>query len=148
MPHVISLRLSDYVTNSDPQSPCVRICKMDAASGWCIGCYRTLEEIAGWSRYSATEKAAVLEKLPPRRQAVTFVVETPTRAARSERPARAKVCAQCGATFTCGPQTPGTDCWCDEVPNVLPLKAPADGCLCPACLDATISNLAPSLPPT
>ncbi|MDP1532187.1 MAG: DUF1289 domain-containing protein [Rubrivivax sp.] len=29
-------------------SPCVSICRMDAASGLCEGCLRTLDEIARW----------------------------------------------------------------------------------------------------
>lgn len=34
----------------DVPSPCVSVCRMDAASGLCTGCLRTLDEIAGWSR--------------------------------------------------------------------------------------------------
>ena len=30
-------------------SPCVSVCRMDAASGLCQGCLRTLDEIAAWS---------------------------------------------------------------------------------------------------
>lgn len=48
-------------------SPCVDICRMDAASGYCEGCRRSLEEIAGWSGYSPAEKRAVLAQLPARR---------------------------------------------------------------------------------
>ena len=33
-----------------PESPCVNICVLDA-HGYCIGCYRTIEEIAGWRSY-------------------------------------------------------------------------------------------------
>ena len=33
----------------DVPSPCVSVCRMEAASGLCMGCLRTLEEIAGWS---------------------------------------------------------------------------------------------------
>lgn len=31
-------------------SPCVSVCRMDAFSGLCEGCFRTLDEIAAWSR--------------------------------------------------------------------------------------------------
>ena len=34
------------------ESPCVSICVMDAATGWCIGCGRTLAEIARLARAS------------------------------------------------------------------------------------------------
>jgi len=30
-------------------SPCVSVCRMDAATGLCEGCLRTLDEIAAWS---------------------------------------------------------------------------------------------------
>ncbi len=49
-------------------SPCVKICRMDAATGYCEGCGRTLEEIASWSAYSADEKRSVLAQLPARKQ--------------------------------------------------------------------------------
>lgn len=29
-------------------SPCISVCRMDDASGLCIGCLRTLDEIAAW----------------------------------------------------------------------------------------------------
>lgn len=44
-------------------SPCINVCTMDAASGLCIGCLRTIDEIAGWSRFSDDEKRAVLRSL-------------------------------------------------------------------------------------
>jgi predicted Fe-S protein YdhL (DUF1289 family) len=30
-------------------SPCIGVCRIDAATGWCAGCLRTLDEIAAWS---------------------------------------------------------------------------------------------------
>ena len=48
-------------------SPCIDVCRMDAASGYCEGCRRTLEEIAGWSAYSAAQKRTVLARLPARK---------------------------------------------------------------------------------
>jgi predicted Fe-S protein YdhL (DUF1289 family) len=49
-----------------PQSPCIQVCVLDA-HGYCQGCYRTIEEIAGWSRMSAAEQRAVLDCLAARR---------------------------------------------------------------------------------
>jgi hypothetical protein len=40
---------------------------MHAASGWCEGCARTLDEIARWSTMADTEKRAVWKVLPVRR---------------------------------------------------------------------------------
>ena len=48
-------------------SPCVSICVIDQASGWCVGCYRTLEEIAGWIDLSTAERRAIVAALPQRR---------------------------------------------------------------------------------
>ncbi|WP_394789442.1 DUF1289 domain-containing protein [Rhodoferax sp.] len=40
-------------------SPCVSVCQMDAAGVFCTGCWRTLDEIAGWSQMDAPAKRAV-----------------------------------------------------------------------------------------
>ena len=48
-------------------SPCVDICRMDRASGWCEGCLRTIDEIAAWSRLDEAGRLAVLQQLPARR---------------------------------------------------------------------------------
>ncbi len=47
-------------------SPCVAICHMDAASGLCAGCLRTLDEIALWSHSSDTEKQRIWAALAQR----------------------------------------------------------------------------------
>ena len=49
-------------------SPCISVCRMDAATGLCEGCFRTLEEIAAWSRMDDTEKRAVWDRLVARAQ--------------------------------------------------------------------------------
>jgi predicted Fe-S protein YdhL (DUF1289 family) len=40
-------------------SPCLSICRMDAVSEVCAGCFRTLDEIAGWGMMKDDEKRAV-----------------------------------------------------------------------------------------
>ena len=40
-------------------SPCISVCRMDAASGFCEGCLRTIAEIAGWSRMDDDGKRSV-----------------------------------------------------------------------------------------
>ena len=42
-------------------------------AGVCIGCFRTLDEIAEWSRLDDAGKRAVLAALPARRIALGFV---------------------------------------------------------------------------
>lgn len=49
-----------------PKSPCTGICALDPETSLCRGCYRTLEEIAGWSGYTVEEKLAVLGKVAGR----------------------------------------------------------------------------------
>ena len=49
-------------------SPCISVCAIDPRTGLCEGCYRSLDEIAGWIAFSADEKRAVLAMLPERRQ--------------------------------------------------------------------------------
>ena len=51
-------------------SPCIDVCRMDAASGLCAGCLRTLDEIAAWSQLDDDGKRAVLAALPVRRARV------------------------------------------------------------------------------
>jgi len=42
---------------------------MDEASGWCLGCLRTLDEIASWGALDDATKRAVLQRLAQRRLA-------------------------------------------------------------------------------
>jgi uncharacterized protein len=48
-------------------SPCVKVCVMDATDRYCLGCKRTLGEIARWGRMTDAERAAVMAQLPVRR---------------------------------------------------------------------------------
>jgi predicted Fe-S protein YdhL (DUF1289 family) len=45
----------------------VNVCEMDASTGWCAGCLRNIDEIAGWSRLSECVKQEVCDQLPGRR---------------------------------------------------------------------------------
>jgi predicted Fe-S protein YdhL (DUF1289 family) len=47
-------------------SPCINVCQMDADTGWCAGCLRSLNEIAGWSRMDDAAKRVVCAALPQR----------------------------------------------------------------------------------
>jgi uncharacterized protein len=49
------------------QSPCINICRMNAQTGYCEGCLRTIDEIACWSGYTDEDKLAVIAKLAARR---------------------------------------------------------------------------------
>ncbi len=47
-------------------SPCVGICELDEATGWCIGCGREGDELFGWGELSEREQRAIWAKLPER----------------------------------------------------------------------------------
>ena len=49
------------------ESPCVKVCQLDNAKGVCIGCLRTLPEIARWSQMSGDERRRVMADLPNRK---------------------------------------------------------------------------------
>ena len=51
----------------DPQSPCVNICVIHPQEGICVGCYRTLHEIAAWSVMDADSRREVIQALPDRK---------------------------------------------------------------------------------
>jgi uncharacterized protein len=46
-------------------SPCIDICRLDEL-GLCVGCRRTIEEIAEWSRASEARRREILRQLPQR----------------------------------------------------------------------------------
>lgn len=52
-----------------PLSPCVGICRI-GADGLCIGCRRTLAEIARWSTLSNDERRKWMREEQPRRPPV------------------------------------------------------------------------------
>ena len=47
-------------------SPCINVCQINETSGYCRGCYRTLDEIAGWWDMSQEEQRALLAVLEKR----------------------------------------------------------------------------------
>ena len=59
------------------ESPCVKVCVMDAENHYCRGCLRTLGEIARWSGMSDQEQAEVLAQLPSRRSDIAEIPAAP-----------------------------------------------------------------------
>ncbi|MEL6822507.1 MAG: DUF1289 domain-containing protein [Calditrichota bacterium] len=49
-------------------SPCIRICRIDEEKQVCIGCLRTLNEIASWGSYTEAEKLRVYEHISNRKK--------------------------------------------------------------------------------
>jgi predicted Fe-S protein YdhL (DUF1289 family) len=63
------------------ESPCTKVCTIEPASGLCRGCGRSLDEIAGWTRFAPAERGRIIAELPRRMAA---------RQAGAERPFGAK----------------------------------------------------------
>ena len=49
-----------------PPSPCISVCQMDAHTGWCIGCLRSIEEIGAWSTNTDQDKRMVWQRIGER----------------------------------------------------------------------------------
>jgi predicted Fe-S protein YdhL (DUF1289 family) len=50
------------------ETPCIKVCEIDPASGLCRGCARTLDEIARWGMMGDGERRRVMSELPARRK--------------------------------------------------------------------------------
>ena len=46
---LVTLRAQTVGAAADVPSPCISVCRMSDATGWCEGCFRTRDEIAAWS---------------------------------------------------------------------------------------------------
>jgi predicted Fe-S protein YdhL (DUF1289 family) len=47
-------------------SPCTKVCVMDAENRYCLGCARTLDEIARWGEMTEAERIQVMAQLSAR----------------------------------------------------------------------------------
>ena len=63
---------------SEVPSPCMSVCRMDAVTGWCEGCRRTLEEVADWGRMDDGGKRVIWALIEQRLALeAAMVVENP-----------------------------------------------------------------------
>jgi predicted Fe-S protein YdhL (DUF1289 family) len=67
------------------ESPCILVCSIDMKSGYCFGCGRTRDEIAGWMNYSPENRRQLMAELPARLETVE---RKPRRETRRQRIAR------------------------------------------------------------
>ncbi len=64
--------MKDEVWKRDEiQSPCVKLCVVHPEERLCVGCLRSMEEIATWSRLTHEARAAVMADLPARAPRLT-----------------------------------------------------------------------------
>ncbi|MDQ2066634.1 DUF1289 domain-containing protein [Xinfangfangia sp. CPCC 101601] len=61
----------DVWKRDEIQSPCVKLCVVHPEARICVGCYRSIDEISGWSRMSAEARAQVMTELPARGAGLT-----------------------------------------------------------------------------
>lgn len=58
-------------------SPCLSVCRMDRDRAVCEGCWRSIEEIAGWSRMADADKLVVWERIEARQREAASVLTPP-----------------------------------------------------------------------
>jgi predicted Fe-S protein YdhL (DUF1289 family) len=62
---------------TDIESPCLKVCAVDPACALCVGCGRTMAEIAGWIGFTPDERRRIMAELPGR---IAAMPNAPTRA--------------------------------------------------------------------
>ena len=67
------------------ESPCILVCSIDMATGYCFGCGRTRDEIGDWLTMSPDRRSAVMAELPARLETVERRPRRETRRARMAR---------------------------------------------------------------
>ena len=54
--------------DSSVPSPCISVCRIEDATGLCLGCRRTIDEIRDWIILTPEEKQTVLARIAERKQ--------------------------------------------------------------------------------
>jgi uncharacterized protein len=54
------------MASTEIETPCIKVCVVDPATGFCIGCGRTRMEIASWLGISALDRRAIMATLSER----------------------------------------------------------------------------------
>ncbi|MEI5637853.1 MULTISPECIES: DUF1289 domain-containing protein [unclassified Pseudoalteromonas] len=57
------------VSSTTTESPCIRKCCLDD-NDICLGCFRTLEQITGWTSFTDKQKRDVLQNCEQKRQQI------------------------------------------------------------------------------
>ncbi len=71
------------------RSPCILVCTLDRATGWCFGCGRSGAEVENWLAFSDDRRAAVMAALPARLVALGLPPEGDCRQAEDRARAQA-----------------------------------------------------------
>ena len=52
-------------------SLCIKVCAIDGQTGWCLGCGRSLPEVASWVKIGKDGRETVAAQLPERMKTLT-----------------------------------------------------------------------------
>ncbi len=58
------------MAKEEVKSPCISVCTMDDATGFCQGCYRTLDEIEKWWDFEPAQQKKIVAKASEREAAI------------------------------------------------------------------------------
>ena len=67
------------------ESPCILVCSIDMATGYCFGCGRTREEIGAWTTMTPQARRETMAELPTRMETMERRPRRETRRARMAR---------------------------------------------------------------
>jgi len=65
------------VADAPVASPCISVCRMDGETALCVGCLRTIEEIAAWGALDDDARRNVLAEVARRRARIAIVEPVP-----------------------------------------------------------------------
>ncbi|MGE5649503.1 DUF1289 domain-containing protein [Noviherbaspirillum sp. UKPF54] len=64
----MSIDFDPATDGAQTPSPCINVCRMNAQTGLCEGCFRTIDEIARWGTASNEFKRAVWDEIKRRQE--------------------------------------------------------------------------------
>ncbi|WP_432283265.1 DUF1289 domain-containing protein [Aminobacter sp. BA135] len=67
------------------ETPCIMLCSIDDATGYCFGCGRTRDEVGAWYKMTPETRRAVMATLPARLETIERKPRRETRRARMAR---------------------------------------------------------------
>jgi len=69
------------------RSPCISVCRIDPDDGRCVGCQRTIDEIASWGAMTPEQRVEVWRLIAERREAKAAEARTAKTGAAAREPA-------------------------------------------------------------
>ena len=63
--------MNEVWKRAEIESPCVKLCVVHPEARICVGCFRSIDEITGWSRLTPAERSTIMAELPTRAGTLT-----------------------------------------------------------------------------